>query len=113
PAALHDTADSARTARRAARLLLAVIDGKGMLEVAERAVGANMVAQGRAARLDGVGDHLADRLRQEDEFLLRLARRRHQRSGQPLRREVRSPQRLADIDVAETGNVLLVEQRGL
>src|SRR5688572_24727162 len=45
-------------------LSLAVIDQEIVLEVAERAVGAAMIPQGRAARLDGVVEHHLDGVHQ-------------------------------------------------
>src|SRR5688572_3046245 len=46
------------------RLSLAVIDQEIVLEVAQRAVGAAMIPQGRAARLDGVVQHSLDGVHQ-------------------------------------------------
>src|SRR5690606_15251942 len=63
-AGLDDARHRAAAASPRARMPLAVVDAERMLEIAERAVGADMVAQRRAAGFDRLRDHLADGLRQ-------------------------------------------------
>ena len=90
-----------------ASLALAAVDGKGMLEVAELARGLDIIAQGRAAGRDGIGQHRLDG--------------RHQTLGpgpgdagaEPLRRDAGAVEAFASIDIADTGHQMLVEQQGL
>ena len=67
-----------RAAARRARLALAVIDAEVVLEIAELAVGAAVVAQRRAAGLDGVLEHRLDRV---DQLLARARSARRLRSA--------------------------------
>src|SRR5665647_3482413 len=68
---LHDAFDLALAGR--AWRALAVIDQEIVLEVAERAVGPAVVAQRRAAGLDGVMQHRLDGIDQRDRARIRLA----------------------------------------
>src|SRR5580700_3268329 len=78
-----------------------------MLEIAEFAIGLDIVAQRRSAGLDRIAQHRPDRRR---EFL--SAGPGHGRGEAP-RRQPGPIKRLADIDVTEPGDNLLVEQRRL
>ena len=96
-----------------ARLALAVISLEAMLKAAEPAVGALVVAQRRAAGLDGIRQHGLDGGDQSFRFFGGLARFRGQRAGALQRRNAGAMQRLAGVDVAEAGDQFLVEQRRL
>src|SRR5439155_26612437 len=110
-AGLDDATDAAGARQHAvaarAGLPGAVIDGEALLEIAELARGLDVVAQGRPAGLDRLAQDAADRL---GEALRPLALHR---AGEPLGRQAGPEQALRDIDVAESGDHLLVEQRRL
>src|SRR5262245_51650300 len=59
--ALHDAADRTGAARRHTLLTFAVVDAEVMLEVSELARGLAVVAQRRAALLDGIVEYRLDR----------------------------------------------------
>ena len=84
-----------------------------MLEIAELAVRLAMVPQRRSARLDRLLEHGADRLDQRMGRAGRVSRRVRQDAGRPQRRQPGAKQRFADVDIAEAGDPLLVEQRAL
>ena len=110
--ALDDAGDRPVAAAARAGGAFAVVDGEGMLEIAELAVGLTVVAQRRAAGFDGFLQHVADRRGQRARCGGRPALGvGEQRSGSG-RADARAVQRLADIDVAQSGDALLVEQRG-
>src|SRR5256885_6373807 len=90
-----------------AGLAFAVVDRKTLREIAELAVRAGEVAQGRAAGGDGLGEHVVDR---QDETLQALE---GDRAARPLRMESGAVQRLADVDIAEAGDDSPVEQQQL
>ncbi len=94
-------------ARLAAELAGAVVDLEAVLKITELAIGAGMVAQGGAAGLQRLFQNRADGLGER----ARAARR--ERAGEAARRQAGPEQGLADIDIAEARNDLLVEQRGL
>ncbi len=71
-----------------------------MLEITERAIRLDMIPERRATSGNGIGDDLANGLRQRHQFLFRLARRRDDGARCPKRRQMRPPQGLADIDIA-------------
>src|SRR5215204_5426727 len=100
-------------ALRRAALALAVVDAERMLEIAERAVRLRVVAQRRAAGLDGLAQHRADLLRQATGALARIAGGRRERARGGFRMQPGPEQRLADIDVAEPGDQALIEERRL
>src|SRR5580700_8113696 len=112
-AVLHDALDCAAAAGRAAFFAFAVVDPEIMLEHAESAVGQLVIAQRRAAGFDGVVEHALDALDQTRGALVRRAGFRGNGRRQALRRQPRQIQRLADVDVAETGDDALVQQRRL
>src|SRR5690606_15954363 len=58
--ALDDALDRAVASGRRAGMACAAVDGAGVREIAERAVGLARVAQRRAAGGDGIGDDSAD-----------------------------------------------------
>src|SRR5262245_24028943 len=107
PAALHDALDLALATAAEARFALAVIDREVMLEIAELAVGPRIIAQGRAASLDALGQHALVRRCKRFRALAGNGRR------QPFLRDARTEQRLADIDVAEPRHDALIQQRRL
>src|SRR5581483_3331119 len=112
-AVLHDALDRAFASRRDAGLALAVIDAEIVLEIAERAVGAPMIAQRRAARLDRIVEHGSDRVGQRNSALVRRAGFAGDGESHALGRQPRAMQRLADIDIAQPGNHALIAERGL
>src|SRR5690606_26416967 len=112
-AALHDPPYRAVAARSRARLALAVIYAETMLEIAERSVRLDMVAQRRAAGIDRFGDDGADGNSEPVAAFWRLFQPPRDRGGDPLWRQSRPPERLAYIDVAEPGDEALVHQCGL
>ena len=84
-----------------------------MLEQPELAVGPAVIAQRGAAGLDRVLEHGLDGI---DEFFRAFGRRARldrDRGRPPPGRKPRPVQRLADINVAETGDDLLIQERGL
>ena len=103
-AALHDSHDRSAAARPRARGALAVVDREGVLEIAERAVGLAMIAQGRAARCDRLLQHLANGLDERLGGPRRRALGVDERPRLAQRRKPRAMQRLADVDVAEPGD---------
>src|SRR5437764_877661 len=111
-AVLIDAPDGARAAAGRAAAALAVVDAKFVLKAPELAVGTPMVAQRGAAGRNRVLEHLFDR--RDQAFGMGRGRRgaRRQRRGFSPRRKPGAVERLAHIDVAESGHHLLVEQRG-
>jgi len=79
-----------------------------MLEIAEFAVGPRIVAQGRTAGGDRIGQHVPDGANEA----LRTLRAGDAR-GRAVRRNAGAVERLADIDVAEARDHALIEQRCL
>src|SRR5664279_1031182 len=108
---LGEALDDAAAAGGLALLALAIVDLKGMLEIAELAGGLAMIAQRRAAGLDRLVQHRVNRTHQTFGMIGRFTRFFRQRRRQPSRRQMRAIQRLADIDVAEARDHALVEQR--
>src|ERR1700722_18474687 len=93
----HDSA----TSRGLAFFAFAVVDLKRVLEIAEFAGGLAMIAQRRAAGLDGLIEHAVNRRDQPPGMVGRLCLFGCQCRGQSSRRQMRAEQRLTDIDVAE------------
>src|SRR5579884_426426 len=83
--ALDDAPDRAAAARARTRLALAVVDAEPVLKQAELAVGTAVVAQRRAARLDGIAQHCADRLGEPLRPFVRRILAVRERRGAPLR----------------------------
>ena len=110
---LHDAAHGAVAARRRAGLTLAVVDPEMMLEIAEIAVGAAVIAQRRTAGLDGVVEHGLDGIDESVGARIGGAAARRDGRGLAARRQPRPVQRLACIDIADTGDDFLVDERGL
>src|SRR3569623_2105529 len=110
---LSEPLHGATTAARPARLALAIVDLKRVLEIAELARGLAMVAQRRAARLNRGVQHGADRNNEPHGMVGWRAAAIGQRGSLPFRRQMRAKQRLADIDVAKPSDDALVEQRRL
>ena len=84
-----------------------------MLEIAERAIGLAVVPEARPARRDGIRDDGADRLLKPFQPGRRPPVRADKGPRAPARRQAGPVQRLADINVAEAGDPLLIEKRGL
>src|SRR6202008_3244926 len=61
PAPLNDASDHAPAAGCWAGLMLAVIDGEAMLEIAQRPISRGEVAQGRTTLVYGFPEHRLDR----------------------------------------------------
>src|SRR5215218_4197630 len=112
-ARLHEPPYRAAAALGRAALAFAVVDAEAVLEIAERAVGLGVVAQRRAAGLDGLAQHRADLACEAMGALARLAGGGRERARRRFRMQPRPEQRLADIDVAEPGDQALVEERRL
>jgi hypothetical protein len=106
-ARLDDAGDAAGTAQRGAGLVRAAIGAEGVLEIAERAIGPGIIAQGRAAGRHRLGQDGAD------DHGEALGLGRGDARGGSRRQQARAVERLADIDIAEPGDQPLIEQRGL
>src|SRR5262249_53025805 len=113
PAGLDHAPDGAIAARRRAAFAGAVVDAEIVLEIAELAVGAAMIAQRGAAGGDRVREHGLDGMDQPLRAFVRRPGLGRDRGRAPLGREPRAVERLADVNVAEPGHDLLVRQRGL
>src|SRR3954451_14747993 len=99
-AGLHHAFDGAAAIRRRARLGLAIVNPEIVLEIAQLAIGAAVIATRRAAGRDGVLEHGLDGI---DERLRALGWRaglRRDRGRAPLGRKSCAVERLTDIDVA-------------
>src|SRR4029077_14512212 len=110
-AGLHDALDAAcrrelAVAARAA-LALMLIDLPAMLEIAELAIGLDIIAQGGTARSDRLAQHLGHGAGQS------LGPLALHRAGQAARRDAGAEQRLRGIDIADARHHPLIEQRGL
>src|SRR5580704_16116299 len=101
---LDDAAHALGAGATGAGFALAAVDCPAVLEVAELAIGLDIVAQRRAAGLDRLGKHRFD-----GGGKLVGAATRHG-GGEPARRKPGTIERLADIDVAEPGDDALVKQ---
>src|SRR5205823_3402484 len=110
---LDDPPDRAVAAARRAALAGAIVDAEIVLETAELAVSATMIAQRRAARLDGLAEHRLDRVDERVRALVRCAVARRDRRRLALGRQMRAVQRFTDVDVAEASDDLLVGERRL
>src|SRR5260370_34227847 len=112
-AVLRDAPHDAGAAPGRAAPALAVVDAEPVLKAPELAVGAAMVAQRGAAGRDGILEHGLDRRDEAFRMRRRRAGAGRQCRGFAARREARAVERFADVDVAEPGHGLLVEQGGL
>src|SRR5690606_31497057 len=110
-AGLDDSPDLAGAAGRCALCALAVVDREGMLEIAERTVGAGIVPQRRAACQDGGGYHVANRFGEAVSHVPCLPACPAERTGFPQGRQMCPPQGFRGIDIAKPCNQPLVEQR--
>ena len=90
-----------------ARLAVAAVDAESVLEVAERAIRGRKVAQRRTTRRDRFLQNLAHGPRQFAEA------RATQRARRRVRGDRSTVQRLADVDVAKSGDHALVEEHRL
>src|SRR5262245_40522471 len=111
-AVLGDAAHDAAAAAVRAAATRAIVDAKLVLKAPEFAVGAAVIAQRRAAGGDRSLEHLLDGGDEAHRVRRRHTGARRQGRGFAPRRQPRAVERLADIDVAEAGHDLLVEQRG-
>src|SRR5690242_10672508 len=100
-----------RAAPTQASLAFAVIDREIVLEIAELAIGPDVIAQRRTTGGDCRLEHRTDRIGKPVGAIERSSRSARDRARRPVRRQARLPQRLADINVAEAGNETLVHQR--
>src|SRR4029077_7999281 len=108
---LHEARHDAAAARAKAGFTLPSISAKLVLEGAPLAICLGVIAQGRAALLDRLGENAADRL---GERFTPGARHRalvRKRGGRAPRRKPRAKQRLAHIDIPEARDQALVEER--
>ena len=94
--------DVAVAARAALPLML--IDPPAMLEIAELAIGLDIIAQGRAAGGDRLAQHLGDGAGQP------LGPLALHRAGQAPRRDAGPEQRFRGVDIADAGHHPLIEQ---
>src|SRR5262249_36532579 len=102
--ALYDALDDPAAFAARTGLALAIVHLETMLEIAERAVGLDVVVERRAAGLDRLGDDLAQCRCQPLGARRDLAGLRGDRSGRPPGRQLCPPQCLAGIDVADAGD---------
>src|SRR5262245_40930256 len=105
PAAQADDGDRGAAAR--ARLALAAVDAKLFLVAARLAVAADVVADGRAAPVDRLAQHLRDRLAQA------VGLGAAQVAAAPRGVQPGAEQRLVGVDVADAGDDALAEQHRL
>src|SRR5450631_4235932 len=112
-AVLGKAPNDAATPRGLAFLAFAVINLERVLEITEFAGGLAMVAQRRAAGLDRLIQHRVNGIDQAFGVIGRLSFFCRQGRGQSSRRQMRTKQRLTDIDVAEARDHALIEQRRL
>src|SRR5262249_41038126 len=110
-AVLGEAPDATGAAAGRTSLALAVVDPEIVLEHAELAVGALVVAQRRAASRDRVVERRFDGVDQRRGALVRRTVAQRQRRSLTARRQPGAVERLADIDIAEPGDHALVEQR--
>src|SRR5258708_1176176 len=87
--ALHDPLHRAVAARRNARFALAVVNAKMVLEISELAIGLAVIAQRRAAGLDGVIEHCLDGVDQRRRARMGRAGPRRDGRSAALRRNAR------------------------
>src|SRR5229473_2216484 len=106
-AGLDDAPDALGAGAAGAGLALPAIDRPAVLEIAELAIGLDIIAQRRPAGLDRLAENLADRGGEPG------GTRPGHRCGEPARRQTGTKESFADIDVAEPGDDPLVEQRRL
>ena len=66
---MHHAGDCGRAAGGLARLALAAIDGEGLLKIAKFAIGAAIVFQAGAARLDRLGINVSDKYQEPADHL--------------------------------------------
>lgn len=102
---LHDAAHTTAAVAAGAWLTLAVVDRELVLEIAELAIGLNIVTQGRPTGDDRLAENRADA---GDEPLYPPVA---DRPGEASWRDRRAEQRLAYVNIAEPGDDALVEQR--
>src|SRR5580704_10224858 len=109
-AGLRLAADQAWAVASGTGLALAVVDGEIVLEIAELAIGADVIPQRRAAgsdcRLEDRPDRLGKPVGTGERFSFSVG----ERARRPVRRQTGMPERLTDIDVAQAGNQALVHQ---
>src|SRR4051794_20485826 len=113
PRPLHDAPDRALAARRYAFLTGAVVDPEIVLEIAELAVGAAMIAQRRAAGADRIVEDRTNRFSKGVRAPIWLSMSIRDGRCNALGREMRAVQRLTHVDIAEPSNDALVRERGL
>src|SRR4051794_36672023 len=94
-AGLHDAPDRALAAGRGALLALAIIDPEIVLEIAERAIGALVIAQRRATGCDRLVQHRLDRRHQPLGALVRRAAAARNSGSLASGRQQRAVERLA------------------
>src|ERR1700722_9771918 len=102
-AGLDDTAHPLGTGTARARLALPTVNPPAMLGIADLAVGWAIFTQRRAAGLDRLAQHRFDRGGELGGTGAGDGRR------QPARRQSGAVERLADIDIAEPGDDMLIE----
>ncbi len=112
-AGLGDPGDRPAAARPRADRAFAVVDRERVLEIAEGAVRLTVIAQSRAPRLDRLLEDLVDRMRQCDGGAGRTAASVGENVRGFRRIEPSAKKRLTDVNVAEFGDALLIEQSRL
>src|SRR5690606_7997916 len=110
---LDDAAYGSSAAFPRAGLARAAVNLEAVLEAPKPAVRALVIAQRGSAGLDRIFEHGLDRRHQGRGRLGRLAGSRGETAGKPHRRDAGPEQGLAGIDIAESGDQPLIEQRGL
>ena len=104
-ARLHGASDQAFATRGHAGLTFAVIDTEGVLKISKLAIGLAVIAQRGSSGGNRLGQHIADD-RHKAGHLSRL-----NITGQPQRADLCPEKHFADIDIAQTRDVVLVKKR--
>ena len=81
-----------------------------MLEITQRPIGLSMIAQGRAPRFDRFRQHVPNGAGELVRCGPRTAIGLDQIAGRTMGRQAGSVQGLADVDIAQSGDQLLVKQ---
>lgn len=104
---MHQPLHNACAARRHTARPLPAIDPEAVLKIAQIAIRLPVIAQGRAARGDRIGQNLPDQRHQTGGLGPAQA------AGAASGVDTGAEQHLADIDIAQPRHQMLIEQRGL
>ena len=103
-ARLHRAGDQAFATRGHASLAFAVIDAEGVLKIPKLPIGLAVIAQRGSSGGNRLGQHIADDRHKAGHLS------RFDITGQPQRADLRPEKHLADIDIAQTRDVVLVKK---